>query len=191
MYDYIYNCRIGYKQGRNTNYYYNGWIRTVLTPGSNTNNWLCFDVDHNTSIPHLFLVGIHSGDENQASRLSLLMRNSTYLHTLVCVIFVHKYKLKGDVRRCLSDVIGTLPPAEIPAFVCVITISCISYRFIAIFGNEHEIIYNIIHNNSYFILLNFVKKNFFSNKIINTLKITIEICTIGESISIIFEYYLL
>jgi len=51
----------------------------------------------------------------------------------------------------LTDVIGTLPPTETPAyFVYVIIISCISYRFIAIFDNKHEIIYNKINDNSYY-----------------------------------------
>jgi hypothetical protein len=89
----------------------------------------------------------------------------------------------------LIDVIGTLPPTETLSFVYVIIISYISYRFIAIFDNKHEIIYIIINDNSYYKYL--AKKNFFSNKINKTLKIIIEVRAIDELRNILFEFFLL
>jgi len=74
---------------------------------------MCFDVElwahHNTSTPHLLLE--HIIDAKQASLRSLSMCDSTYLtveciyvNTLVCVIYVHKYKLGGKVRWRIPDV---------------------------------------------------------------------------------------
>jgi hypothetical protein len=81
-----------------------------------------------------------------------------------------------------SHVIGTWPPVEKPAFVYVIIISFISYLFIAIFDNKYL---KIIH------IIKLGKENFFSNKIIKTLKINIEIYTIGGPKMLLFEYFLL
>lgn len=76
---------------------------------------------------HLFLV--HSSNEKWTSRWRLSMRSSTYL-TVACirldtrlwVIHLHQCNLRGDVRKWLSDVNGTISLYEMPTFFYVIII---------------------------------------------------------------------